>query len=282
MTQINVTEQLAPIAQVCRQVPEEVLIEGYVHAVRRLCRKSRWFEYTLAGATRAPITTPYTTGTVTVTSGNYMVVGVGSSWLTELVAGDLFVGPDAVNYTVAAVSTDLLLQLTQPYGGSTLAGQTYSVTRNRAVDLYSVGSDANNEVIGIRAVAIMRDASDIRGLTKKSSSDWDPNRAPNLPEEFQYVDEGQLALYPKPDAVYRLSMALILQPKAGVTTIDSTLVTKWDEAFRCGTLSYLQDMTGSPWANPGKAAVNETKFLDWMNRATSAAEARYSIPTTPW
>jgi hypothetical protein len=73
----------------------------------------------------------YNTGTVSVTALDATVTGSGTSWTTEIAAGQLFtvVGDNEV-YEVASVTSDTELELTQPYAGTTASGQSYIVARD--------------------------------------------------------------------------------------------------------------------------------------------------------
>lgn len=273
---------LAPIAQICRGINTTSLTEAYISAVRQWCRSTRWFESQLLGSTTAPITTDYTTGTVTVTNNNAGVTGSGTLWLANVAAGDTFTGPNAVEMEVESVTSNTALVLTAVYAGGTLAGQAYTIGRDRYPTIYSLGSDTYNEVIDVRAVALAVSSTDVRALVKKSSTNWDPADQAAVPDVFQYVDEGQLAVHPKPDAAYDLTIALIVQPKIGSNSIDEALLLKWDRAFRAGALMDLLRIPGMPWTNEREAARNEAQFMDWINRGRSSVEKRYEAPVQPW
>lgn len=73
----------------------------------------------------------YTTGTIKLTSGEVLVEGTGTSWLSNVEAADLLKKKDAsVIYQVASVSDDTHLNLTAPYQGSTTSGERYQITRD--------------------------------------------------------------------------------------------------------------------------------------------------------
>jgi hypothetical protein len=90
---------------------------------------------------------------------------------------------------------------------STLLGATVD-----AQALYNLGSDAYSEVIGVRAASVL-DGTEIITLTEKASGTWDANDVSDVPAYFDYVPEAQMALHPTPDAVYPITIALILHPK---------------------------------------------------------------------
>ena len=73
----------------------------------------------------------YSTGTVNVTNASASVVGVGTTWTTEIAPGDLFViVGGGVVYEVATVPSNTSLTLTAPYGGTTATGASYVISRD--------------------------------------------------------------------------------------------------------------------------------------------------------
>jgi hypothetical protein len=282
MAQVQVIDVIGSVAQMCQSCPTTTLVRAYIDAARKLCHKSKWLRATIAGSTIAPVITPYTTGTVTVTNGSANIVGVGTAWLTELAAGDIFNGPNGVPYAILNVTTNTAAALTALYGGTTLAGQTYSVMRNRYTKLYSLGSDTYNEIIGISGISISRTATDTVALEEKSTVEWDPDDVATVPVYFKYVPEGQFAVHPKPNAAYALSVGIFMQPKRGSNSLDDTLLTHWEYALQAGALSYLMAIPEQPWSNANLASRHELIFMDWMNRATSAAARLESVNQVPW
>lgn len=146
---------------------------------------------------------------------------------------------------------------------------------------YNLGTDVYNEVIGVRAMSVVVTAgSDVRPLERRSTTLWDPACDADTPEFFDYLDSGDITLHPTPDLAYEATLTLILQPKLGALTIDSTLVRTWEEALRAGALAYLQDIPGQPWSDPRSAGANRDVFLSWINRASSAVARRYKAGMT--
>lgn len=91
------------------------------------------FEYDASSETVAYLTPRYETGTVEVTNGSTTVTGTGTSWSTELKAGDfIHVGatgqtdPAATWYRVDSVTSDTELELTVAYAEATSAGEAYT------------------------------------------------------------------------------------------------------------------------------------------------------------
>ena len=276
MTQILVTTLLNEVSQICRNAPTITLVTAYIRAARMFCNHTRWLTATINGSTIAPVTTNYTTGTVTVTNSSANVLGAGTSWAANIAAGDIFTGPNAVAYTVQSVTNDTNLVLTANYAGTTLAGQTYTIARNRSYPLYALGSDTYNEIIGIKALSITQTATDTHPLTEQYSGDWDANDATDVPEFYQYVPEGQFVLHPTPKAVYPLIVSVALQPKRGANSIDDTLAVSWDYALQAGTLAYLLKIPATPWRDVREAEIQMAMFRSYMNQATLSAERGYN------
>lgn len=154
---------------------------------------------------------------------------------------------------------------------ATIAGATIVNTRS-----YSLGSDPYNEISGIQAIDITQSATDVHGLTERSSSQWDTTDANDVPIFYQYTPEGQFAVHPKPDAIYALSVGVILQPKRGSNSVDDSLIVSWDYALQQGALSYLLGMAGQPWMDKGEAQKQFVLFNASINSAAMSAAAGYN------
>lgn len=80
------------------------------------------------------MTSPYMTGTVSVTAGSQVVTGSGTAWQTALVAGGLF-GLDSSNgnpVPILSVDGNTQITLAKPWRGMTAAGQAYWIIRDTA------------------------------------------------------------------------------------------------------------------------------------------------------
>jgi hypothetical protein len=280
MTQVAVIDIIGPVAQFCPNCPTTTLVQAYIDAARKFCNASRWLKTTIPGSTTAPITTPYTTGTVTVTNASLAVVGVGTSWLANVASGDLFTGPNSIAYTVDAVTDNTHLALTAVYGGPTLATQAYSIARNREFASYGLGNDTYTEIIGIEAISIVASTIDTHPLTPGVSSEWDKTDARGVPDRYQYIAEAQFAVHPVPDASYALNVSVILQPKRGVNSLDQNLVTIWDYALQDGALDYLLRLPQA-WKDVGEADRRHTLFTGHKFSAASDAQAGYNAGALP-
>lgn len=159
---------------------------------------------------------------------------------------------------------------------STLSGSTAIGTAT-----YNLGSDAYSEIIGVNAISLTYSSTDVRDLERFSSAGWDPGDQNQVPELFEYVPEAQFSVHPTPDAVYALTISLILQPKVGSNSIEEALVPKWDHAFRAGALEYLMRIPGMAWTDKAEAIRQGAMFQDWKNRGASSAAKRNSVGIVP-
>lgn len=75
----------------------------------------------------------YRLGTVSVVNNNANVVGIGTKWVTSIIAiavGDEFSVDNTTSYEVVAVSSDLSLVLDRPFEGVTQSNINYAIKRN--------------------------------------------------------------------------------------------------------------------------------------------------------
>lgn len=148
----------------------------------------------------------------------------------------------------------------------TVAGDTsYSLTP----------TDAENEIIGVRLVIAEVSSTNIYELERRAKRRWCLTDTAREPEFFDYVPDATVDIHPAPAAVYDLTVTAILRPVLGSVTLDSTLVTRWDEAFRIGALASLQAIPGQAWTDQRLAANNTASFENWCNKAASAAAKRF-------
>lgn len=94
------------------------------------------FQFVEASNTVTYLTPRYETGTVDVTNGSAVVTGTGTSWATELKAGDfIHVGatgqtdPSATWYEILTVDSDTQVTLTANYAEATDTGVAYSARK---------------------------------------------------------------------------------------------------------------------------------------------------------
>lgn len=104
----------------------EVVIQRKINdAYKEIARAYDWEHLRRTGElTTVP---NYTTGTVTVTNGSYVVTGSGTAW-TSTMEGRFFKPQGSGNwYRISKVQSATQLTLLSPYLDSTLSGQTYSI-----------------------------------------------------------------------------------------------------------------------------------------------------------
>lgn len=84
------------------------------------------------------MTTPYVTGTVSVTAGSAVVTGDSTGWDTSgLVAGVL--GVDGLSVPVLSIDSDISLTLAKPWPGPTASGKDYWITYDTEDGQQTVG-----------------------------------------------------------------------------------------------------------------------------------------------
>ena len=75
----------------------------------------------------------YSTGTISILQDSTTVTGLGTLWLTALAAGQVitFAGRD---FIIREITSDTILEITEEYAGSSLAGVTYTAGSSLIVD----------------------------------------------------------------------------------------------------------------------------------------------------
>lgn len=125
----------------------------------------------------------YSTGTVSITAGNTTVIGVGTSWLTAVVVGDLLrVNSDSAYYVIGSVDSNTQLTLSTPYPTSK-TDVDYEIIRdfspNRDYPLPRQGDLHLADLV--RRALLMIDADAQFGLTFAGSVvDKDLSAAPGI------------------------------------------------------------------------------------------------------
>ena len=122
---------------------------------------------------------------------------------------------------------------------SSLPGETEAGTL-----LYSMGTDPDLEVIGLRAVSLARRTGNTRPrpLRVSTSTSWPSGERNAEPQRYAYVPEGQIALNPTPDAVYDLLMTLVIMPTLATNSVPAELLPRWDQTLQAGALAYLYEV----------------------------------------
>jgi hypothetical protein len=156
---------------------------------------------------------------------------------------------------------------------STLPGQTEAGT-----SLYNLGSDQVLEIVGLKAASAARTSGNTTAwpLHVSATTTWPTGTRPSHPTRYAYVPEGQIALYPTPDAVYDLTVTLVLQPTKGTNSIPESLLVKWDQALQDGALGYLLDIPDQPWTDPLQAERRRRAFQAAINNARADEQREYN------
>lgn len=88
-----------------------------------------------------PLAALYSDGTITATQNSNTVTGASTAW-TSTMAGRKMLMPDGAYYKIASVASTTSIILTQPYQGSTLSGQSYSIWKDEYrlyPEVYEIG-----------------------------------------------------------------------------------------------------------------------------------------------
>lgn len=147
------------------------------------------------------------------------------------------------------------------------------------VPVYSLGSDPNQQIIGIRAMSGSQTVGNQLQIWKIDASDstgWDPNYPPNLPILYQYLPEGQFALFPLPNGIYDLTVTIQLQPLQGGVMLPSALIAKWQNELDAGALAYLYKIKGQAWSDPQESIVQQKAFQAGINNARADEQRSYN------
>lgn len=146
---------------------------------------------------------------------------------------------------------------------------------------YSLGSDPYAEIFGVAGITLYESATEFAALVESDSSTWDPTVEQGVPEFYQYLPEAQVALHKTPGAVYNMTIAACITPKRGATSIDASLVTKWEYALQDGAMAYLLALPDVAWANLQLAQVHEARFMTACHDAANAASLGFDPGATP-
>lgn len=147
--------------------------------------------------------------------------------------------------------------------------------------LYSMGSDQDLEIIGLKAVSSAARTGNTRprALQVSTPSGWLPGQPNAAPMRYAYVPEGQLALNPTPDKVYDLLMTIVVQPTLAANSIPSQLLVRWDRVIKAGALAYLLEVPGQPWSNPAEALMKQREFQSGISNARADEQRDYQAGT---
>lgn len=165
------------------------------------------------------------------------------------------------------------------------AGQTQylrdTVTGATVADqaLYDLGSDPYVDITAIYAMQ----GSMLNGgqtqywpLAASDPSLWNPAVSPGQPIRYTYVPQAQFALNPTPDAVYDLTVTIVVQPKEGAAQVPEAGLIKYRTGIEGGALAYLLSLPGQAWTNPVGAAQQQRVFQSSVNNARAEVQRGFN------
>lgn len=143
--------------------------------------------------------------------------------------------------------------------------------------LYDLGSDPFIEMLALVAVSGASDSPAAKWVLRSSNTGgWDANVGQSTPRQYAYVPEGQLALFPTPDAVYSITSTVVVQPKSGVVKIPAAPLVKYSSAFEAGALQYLLSMKDSTWFNPAESARQGRIYQSGISNGKAEVQRNYN------
>jgi hypothetical protein len=150
------------------------------------------------------------------------------------------------------------------------------------VSQYAMGNDPQLDIMGIFAMQGTRTANTPPGpqtftITVSDSANWDPNFPAQQPNCYQYIPEGQFALYPTPDIIYPLLITLIIAPKEGAVNVPESPLVKWSNDIEAGALEYLLALPGMPWTDKATALAKGKEFRSGISNAKTDAQRSYGV-----
>lgn len=159
-----------------------------------------------------------------------------------------------------------------------------TLTGSTIVDqkVYTLGTDPNLDIVGIRAVSITDAAGYVYGLGTSDSTLWNPNAQSSRPRRYCYLPEGQFALDATPDLVYALTVSIIVVPKetpAADATVPAEPLVKYSNDFEAGALAFLLAIPGEPWSNPAVAQGYARAFQVSINNARAEVQRAFNTGT---
>jgi hypothetical protein len=140
---------------------------------------------------------------------------------------------------------------------------------------YSLGTDANLDLIGIRAMSGVQNGT-TWGMSPTDSSQWNPNSTPAFPRQYCYVPEGNFALEPTPDQVYTLTISVIVTPKETATQVPADPLVKYSNDIESGALAYLLNIPGQPWTDEAAAARYMREFTSGIANGKAEVQRSYN------
>lgn len=146
-------------------------------------------------------------------------------------------------------------------------------------ETYSLGSDPQLEIVGIKAMQITDPRGQAHPVNKSDPTQWRPTTQRGMPRWYAYIPEAGFAVYLKPDRTYPLLVTAQVAPKQGVTHLPDDLLVKWDQTFEHGALAYLLNIPNQPWTDPIQAEANRRAFQAGIANAKADAQRSYNTGT---
>lgn len=154
---------------------------------------------------------------------------------------------------------------------------TGATVENQA--LYDLGSDPYVDITAIYAMQ----GSILNGSTTQywplAASDpslWNPAVNPDQPVRYCYVPQAQFALNPTPNAVYDLTVTIIVQPKEGAVQVPESGLVKYRSGIEAGALAYLLRLPEQAWTNPAQALLEQKRFESSINNARAEVQRAFN------
>lgn len=157
--------------------------------------------------------------------------------------------------------------------------ETVPGTTTADVPVYDMGQDPLLEIVAIQAMSLTETIGTTPqtiALVPNDSGSWDPNRRPSRPNWYNYVPEGQFALFPTPDKVYDLRITVVVSPVDNVRQIPAQLLNKWSTTFEAGTLAQLLAIPAEPWTNEREAARHARIFASGISNGKADVQRNYN------
>lgn len=157
-----------------------------------------------------------------------------------------------------------------------LSGETVADTAQ-----FSMGSDPDLEIIGIKAASAARQSGNTQPwpLHVSAATTWPAGQRTAAPRRYAYVPEALVALNPTPDAAYDLVLTIVVQPTLAATSIPSQLLVRWDRAIKAGALAYLLELPDQEWTDKAMAQIKLREFQSSVNNARADEQREYQAGT---
>src|SRR5208337_2069453 len=127
-TQASFRQMIGELLQWNPDLPVQVAAKFINNAYRRVIDARLWYGMLVKGQVNVP--NAYTTGSVTVTNGTGVVIGVGTIWTPAMIGYSFRVGFSTPIYRIASVQSSTQFTLDLIWGGPTQSSVGYSIFQN--------------------------------------------------------------------------------------------------------------------------------------------------------